>query len=98
MLVCFGSSWPFAIVRSLRSKSSAGKSIVFHSLVLAGYGFGITYKLMIQLDAVIWLYAINSAMVITEIALYYKFKNPTNSLPYVEVLECFCPSASGPTR
>lgn len=60
MLICFGSSWPFAIYKSLQSKSAAGKSIVFLSLILAGYAFGIAYKLMKQLDAVTWLYVMNA--------------------------------------
>ncbi len=92
MLICFGSSWPFSIYRSLRSKSAAGKSIVFLSLILAGYAFGIAYKLMKQPDAVTWLYVINSAMILTEIILYFRYRKPSNRAPDTHVLENFCPS------
>ena len=78
MLICFGSSWPFAIIKSIRTKSASGKSILFLTLILAGYAFGITYKLMRPWDAVIWLYVINSAMIVTEIILYFRYREPTD--------------------
>ena len=40
MLVCFGFSWPFAIMKSLKSRSTKGKSLMFMLLVELGYVFG----------------------------------------------------------
>ena len=66
---------------------------VFLSLILAGYAFGIAYKLMKQPDAVTWLYVMNSAMILTEIILYFRYKKPSNRAPDTNVLDNFCPSA-----
>jgi hypothetical protein len=38
MIVCFGISWPVAILKTLKTRSVAGKSRTFLVLVLAGYG------------------------------------------------------------
>ena len=37
MLICFGVSWPPAIIKTLRVKNPAGKSFIFMMLVLTGY-------------------------------------------------------------
>ena len=29
MLICFGASWPFAIIKTVRAKNPAGKSYLF---------------------------------------------------------------------
>jgi hypothetical protein len=73
MLICFGSSWPFAIRNTLKTKSVQGKSIVFLGLLFVGYLSGITFKLMNHVDTVIWLYVFNSTMILTEIGLYFKY-------------------------
>lgn len=74
MLICFGSSWPFAVLRTIRTKVVAGKSPVFLLLIFIGYLSGIIYKLAINFDHVIWLYALNGSMVLTEIILYIKYE------------------------
>lgn len=74
MLVCFGSSWPFAVVKTLRTKVVAGKSLVFLVLILVGYIAGIINKLVTNFDHVIWLYFLIGSMVLTEIALYIKYE------------------------
>ena len=73
MLVCFGCSWPFAIARTVRTKTVKGKSIVFMMLILLGYIAGIISKLIYHYDHVIWLYLANGLMVFTEIWLYFKY-------------------------
>ena len=42
MLICFGVSWPVDILKTLRTRRTEGKSLLFMSLVLTGYvlGFG----------------------------------------------------------
>jgi len=74
MLICFGSSWPFAVAKTLRTKVVVGKSPVFLVLIFTGYLSGILYKLTINYDHVIWLYALNGSMVLTEIVLYIKYE------------------------
>lgn len=74
MLLCFGSSWPFAVAKTLRTKVVVGKSPVFLVLIFTGYLSGILYKLTVNYDHVIWLYALNGSMVLTEIVLYIKYE------------------------
>ena len=76
MLLCFGSSWPFAVVKTLQTKVVNCKSIVFLFLIFSGYLSGITHKLIGDFDHVIWLYIVNGSMVLTEIILYFKYKAP----------------------
>ena len=46
MLLCFGASWPFNIVKSYRSRTAGGKSIGFELLIMVGYLCGIAGKLI----------------------------------------------------
>jgi hypothetical protein len=77
MLVCFGASWPMAIVKTIRSKNPAGKSFMFMYLILLGYLSGGMNKLYYHWDNVFWLYMFNGLMVATDIVLthYYLYKN-----------------------
>ena len=70
MLFCFGFSWPFSILKSIKSKSTKGKSIMFMLLVELGYVFGIVHKLLYSRDWVIWAYFALFLLVGTDIALY----------------------------
>ena len=72
MLVCFGAAWPFSIYRSYRSKSTAGKSIIFLFIILLGYLAGILHKVFFNFDMVIVLYSINFALVAIDILLYFR--------------------------
>ena len=76
MLICFGSSWPFAVAKTLRTKVVKGKSPVFLVLIFAGYIAGIINKVATNLDHVIWLYCLNGSMVLAEIVLYLKYEKP----------------------
>lgn len=76
MLVCFGSSWPFAVAKTLRTKVVKGKSPVFLGLIFLGYTAGILNKIATNFDHVIWLYCLNGSMVLTEIILYLKYEKP----------------------
>ena len=46
MILCFGISWPLNIIRSYRSRSTKGKSILFSFFIAFGYVCGITSKIM----------------------------------------------------
>ena len=71
MLCCFGFSWPFSIAKSIRTKSSKGKSLAFMLLIVLGYVFGIVHKLLYSRNWVIWAYVALLVLVCTDIALYF---------------------------
>lgn len=75
MMVCFGISWPIAAYKTYKSKCVHGKSIQFSYLILAGYICGLLHKLIYSLDLVIWLYIANMAFLITDMILYYRYRN-----------------------
>ena len=72
MLVCFGAAWPVSIWKSLRTRQVAGKSLFFLVIVFVGYIAGILHKIVFRYDLVIWLYALNALMVLTDIVLYLR--------------------------
>lgn len=72
MLICFGISWPFAIVRSYKARSAKGKSLMYLILLSLAYLSGILHKTLIRFDIVLILYAMNFFMVITDILLYIR--------------------------
>ncbi|MHC5056525.1 MAG: hypothetical protein ACYTKD_17655 [Planctomycetota bacterium] len=77
MLVCFGISWPFAVLKTYRSKSVGGKSILFLWLIFLGYVSGATAKVLGEMTWVIALYALNGILVATDIALHYRYRGRT---------------------
>ena len=81
MLICFGSSWPFAVAKTLRTKVVNGKSPVFLGLIFVGYIAGILNKIATNFDHVIWLYCLNGSMVLAEIILYIKYEKPDLFMP-----------------
>lgn len=72
MLICFGAAWPFSIYKSLKSKSTKGKSSLFMIVLIIGYVFGILNKLLVKCDYVIYLYIIDAVMVGIDLILFYK--------------------------
>jgi hypothetical protein len=74
MLFCFGISWPFAVMKTYRTKNIGGKSPVFLSFVFAGYISGIMFKVFGTLDWVVALYVLNGLMVASDLALYYTYR------------------------
>ena len=77
MLVCFGFSWPFALIKTLKTKRVEGKSFFFMYLIAFGYIAGINHKLFKNLDFVVVLYVINLVLVASDIIAshYYQQKN-----------------------
>ena len=72
MLVCFGLSWPIAVFKSIRSKSTKGKSVVFIIAIIIGYISGIIGKIVNhQLNYVVALYFINLIVVSIDLGLYF---------------------------
>lgn len=76
MVVLFGASWPFNVIKSYRAKSTKGKSIVFLSLVLIGYLAGIASKLLAPSFKwyVMFFYVLNFFMVFIDFLLYHRNK------------------------
>jgi hypothetical protein len=70
MLLCFGISWPFSIVRSYRARSARGKSLLFLIFLGLAYTCGILHKALVRTDIALALYIINFLMVCADIGLY----------------------------
>jgi hypothetical protein len=75
MLVCFGSSWPFAVYKTYTTKNVKGKSILFLGLIFLGYVFGMIHKFFYSYDFVIFLYLLNGLLVLSDIILYFQYRN-----------------------
>lgn len=80
MLICFGSSWPFAVYKTVKSRSVAGISIIFLWFLFVGYISGVMFKITEahatgHLSPVIALYLFNLILVGTEVFLYYRYRN-----------------------
>ena len=65
MLFCFGFSWPFAIAKTVRA--------MFEIIVIVGYLFGIASHLISDRSWVIWVYLADTALVATDLALYFHY-------------------------
>lgn len=82
MILCFGASWPFNVVKSWKTKTAKGKSLPFLVLILVGYVFGIVSKFinpsyMANIGTGIkWLvlasYFFNFTMVSIDFILYFR--------------------------
>lgn len=72
MLLCFGISWPISVYKSIRSRSTKGKSVVFIIAIIIGYISGIIGKIVNhQLTYVVILYVINLIVVSIDLLLYF---------------------------
>ena len=80
MLICFGVSWPVDIFKTIRVKRTEGKSLAFMVLVFVGYLSGLSAKFVRtgennqMLEAVAWLYLLNSIFVAIDIVLFVRFR------------------------
>lgn len=80
MLICFGASWPFALVKTYKTKNVKGKSKVFLSLIIVGYIFGMLHKYFYSPDAVIYLYLLNLLLVSVDMYFVLAYRNrPENA-------------------
>ena len=81
MLVLFGISWPFNLAKSIRSKSTKGKSLVFLILIDFGYIAGMLSKFFsttFDWSSDWWIfmfYVINFIMVSADIVMYFINRN-----------------------
>jgi len=72
MLICFGLAWPSNIYKSLKSRTAAGKSLLFQAAIIIGYICGIIHKLLYSNDLVMYLYILNLIMVSIDTVLYFR--------------------------
>ena len=77
MLILFGISWPFNLAKSIRTKSTKGKSLLFLVLIDLGYVAGITSKFFST--TFVWetdwwvfaIYVINFLFVTADLIMYF---------------------------
>lgn len=74
MLLCFGCAWPISIIKSARSKSTGGKSVIFSFVILTGYISGLINKLAVlhKFDIACPFYILNCVMVAIDAALWFR--------------------------
>ena len=74
MVLCFGASWPFNVMKSYRTRSTKGKSLSFLMLIFIGYLCGIIGKLLAPTlnTFVLFFYVLNMCMVGVDIVLYWR--------------------------
>ena len=83
MVICFGISWPLSILKSLKSRTAKGKSLIFMVFVFIGYLFGISSKFLSgNLTYVVFFYILNLLMVGMDIALYFRNSNLDKKASY----------------
>lgn len=72
MLICFGLSWPVSVYKSVKSRSTQGKSVVFIIAVIIGYVSGIIGKIINnQISYVLIMYCFNLVVVSIDLAIYF---------------------------
>ncbi len=91
MIFCWSVSWPVAVYKTLRTRTVKGVSAVFLWFVFFGYVSGILFKLSErmatgQLNPVFVLYLFNFAVVGTELILYYRYRENTESASVIDHL------------
>lgn len=81
MLICFGMSWPISVYKSITSKSTQGKSLVFIIAIIVGYVCGILGKILSeQINYVLGLYIFNLIVVSIDLILYFVNKHSEKAI------------------
>ena len=83
MLLCFGASWPFNVIKSYKARTAKGKSPTFLILIITGYVAGICSKFANEAYMstfsekwyVLFFYVLNLIMVSADLVLYIRNKN-----------------------
>ena len=78
MLVCFGVAWPCASLRILRTGRAQSNGLGFTLVILCGYLFGASSKMLValrgaELAPVFWLYAVNALSVAVNLGLQLQY-------------------------
>lgn len=80
MIVSFGASWPLNVIKSYKSRTAKGKSLIFLCLIFFGYIAGIISKLLNEsyMESisckwyVLFFYVLNLIMVGMDLCLYIR--------------------------
>ena len=81
MLICFGISWPISVYKSIKSKTTKGKSLVFILAIIIGYISGIIGKVINHdISYVLILYCVNLLVVSFDLALFFINKRREKAL------------------
>ena len=80
MIVCFGASWPFNVIKSYKARTAKGKSPAFLCLIILGYIAGIASKFLNEAYMssfnekwyVLFFYFLNLFMVSVDLVLYFR--------------------------
>lgn len=80
MLICFGLSWPISVYKSIKSKSTKGKSVIFLFAIIAGYISGIVGKIVNdQVTSLAFpFYILNLCVVSLDTIIYFINKKNEN--------------------
>ena len=72
MLVCFGLSWPMAVVKNIRAHTAKSISLPFILLIITGYIAGISAKISARnYSYVLVIYIINLIFVSANLVVYF---------------------------
>lgn len=72
MLICFGLSWPTAVVKNIKAHTAKNMSLPFILLILTGYIAGITAKICSHnFSYVLVIYIINLLFVSMNLVVYF---------------------------
>lgn len=82
MIICFGASWPFNVIKSYKAHTAKGKSLWFLCLIIFGYIAGIASKFLNEAYMadfstkwyVLFFYFLNLIMVTADLILYFRNK------------------------
>ena len=74
MVCLFGASWPMNVIKSYKTRTAKGKSIMFLMFIWIGYVCGIAAKLTAETFKwyVLMFYVINIIMVTADILLCFR--------------------------
>lgn len=80
MIVSFGASWPINLMKSYKSRTTKGKSLLFLCLIFFGYIAGIISKFLNEAYMasfaskwyVLFFYFLNLIMVGSDLVLYFR--------------------------
>lgn len=86
MIILFGVSWPLNVIKSITSKSTNGKSLLFLLLIELGYISGILGKIIS--NSITWVfvfYIFNFIMVSLDLILYFINRNKEKSIKQMKI-------------
>ena len=76
MLICFGLSWPFNLVKNIKAKTAKNTSLKFLLLIFFGYVCGIAAKLVSgNINYVLIAYFLNLLVVGANLVVYFINRN-----------------------